>query len=185
MPKTRSDIERRTPLAGNEIITDGFRAFESSFRERWSLRADDEIALRLGHALDIDLSGKMLAAIRYNSISSLRLSPDEWLILSESNDGKLEERVSRCDVQGASLVDISNRQTGIHLEGQACETVLSVFCPLDFNLATFPIDAATRTVFGRSEIVIWRKAQDAFHVEVWRSFADYVWQSVERAARDI
>jgi sarcosine oxidase subunit gamma len=31
----------------------------------------------------------------------------------------------------------------------------------------------TRTVLGKCDIVLWRRAVDAFRIEVWRSFADY------------
>jgi sarcosine oxidase subunit gamma len=32
----------------------------------------------------------------------------------------------------------------------------------------------TRTVFAKADIVLWRTQENAFHVEVWRSFAGYV-----------
>jgi sarcosine oxidase, subunit gamma len=32
----------------------------------------------------------------------------------------------------------------------------------------------TRTMYDKAEIVLWRRAPDRFHLEVWRSFARYV-----------
>jgi sarcosine oxidase subunit gamma len=32
----------------------------------------------------------------------------------------------------------------------------------------------TRTVFSKADILLWRTAEEAFHIEVWRSFAGYV-----------
>jgi sarcosine oxidase subunit gamma len=32
----------------------------------------------------------------------------------------------------------------------------------------------TRTVLAKADIVLWRTRDDAFHIEVWRSFAGYV-----------
>jgi sarcosine oxidase subunit gamma len=42
----------------------------------------------------------------------------------------------------------------------------------------------TRTVFAKAEVVLWRTGADAFHVEVWRSFAPYVLGLLEEAARE-
>jgi sarcosine oxidase subunit gamma len=42
----------------------------------------------------------------------------------------------------------------------------------------------TRTLFGKAEIVLWRTAPDAFHIEVWRSFARYVLDCLGEALRE-
>jgi sarcosine oxidase, subunit gamma len=42
----------------------------------------------------------------------------------------------------------------------------------------------TRTVLAKAEIVLWRISQDVFHVEVWRSFADYVSRFLAEVARE-
>jgi sarcosine oxidase subunit gamma len=46
---------------------------------------------------------------------------------------------------------------------------------LDLGLSAFPIGMCTRTLFGKAEIVLWRTGEAQFHIEVWRSFAGYVW----------
>jgi sarcosine oxidase subunit gamma len=62
---------------------------------------------------------------------------------------------------------------------------LSAGCPLDLDLAAFPIGACTRTVLGKTEIVLWRRAQDSFHLEVWRSFATYLTAFLSEAIRGL
>ena len=42
---------------------------------------------------------------------------------------------------------------------------------------------ATRTIFDKAEIVLWRRGEFAFHVEVWRSFAAYLVAALTEAAR--
>jgi sarcosine oxidase subunit gamma len=42
----------------------------------------------------------------------------------------------------------------------------------------------TRTVFGKTEIVPWRRAADGFHVAVARSFAAYVHALLREIALD-
>ena len=48
--------------------------------------------------------------------------------------------------------------------------ILNGACPLDLDMSAFPIGMCTRTVLAKADIVLWRIAEDAFHVEVWRSF---------------
>ena len=51
------------------------------------------------------------------------------------------------------------------------------------SLKAFPVGFATRTLFDKAEIVLWRRAEATFHIEVWRSFAPYLAASLAEAAR--
>ena len=82
-----------------------------------------------------------------------------------------------------SLVDVSHRQIGLIASGPAAARVLNAGCPLDLDLKAFPVGFATRTLFDKAEIVLWRRAEATFHVEVWRSFAPYLAASLAEAAR--
>ena len=42
---------------------------------------------------------------------------------------------------------------------------------------------ATRTLFDKVEIVLWRRAEATFHVDIWRSFAPFLAASLAEAAR--
>ena len=82
-----------------------------------------------------------------------------------------------------SLVDVSHRQVGLVASGPAAARVLNAGCPLDLDLKAFPVGFATRTLFDKVEIVLWRRAEAAFHIEIWRSFAPYLAASLAEAAR--
>ena len=82
-----------------------------------------------------------------------------------------------------SLVDVSHRQIGLVASGPAAARVLNAGCPLDLGLNAFPVGFATRTLFDKAEIVLWRRAETTFHIEVWRSFAPYLAASLAEAAR--
>jgi sarcosine oxidase subunit gamma len=73
-----------------------------------------------------------------------------------------------------ALVDIGHRQFALEVSGPHAATILSGACPLDLDLAEFPVGMCTRTVLAKADIVLWRTRPDAFHLEVWRSFAGYV-----------
>ena len=55
---------------------------------------------------------------------------------------------------------------------------------LDLHPVAFPVGMCTRTVFGKAEIVLWRTEAEAYHIEVARSFAPYVWACLEEARRE-
>ena len=54
----------------------------------------------------------------------------------------------------------------------------------DLDPKAFSIGTATRTLFAKAEIVLWRKGVNDFHIEVWRSFAEYLHGQLEQAARE-
>jgi glycine/D-amino acid oxidase-like deaminating enzyme len=60
----------------------------------------------------------------------------------------------------------------------------TTFVPLDLGLAAFPAGTCTRTFVGKADIVIWLTAADVFRIEVWHSFAPYVWACLEEARRE-
>ncbi len=73
-----------------------------------------------------------------------------------------------------ALVDVSHRQCAVEVSGVHAANILNGACPLDIDIAEFPVGMCTRTVLAKAEIVLWRIREDAFHVEFWRSFAGYV-----------
>ena len=83
-----------------------------------------------------------------------------------------------------SAVGVSHRNVAFSVAGPAAEACLNAGCPQDLSLAAFPVGACSRTVLGKVEIVLYRKAEDAFRVECWRSFSDYVLTFLSEAARD-
>ena len=84
--------------------------------------------------------------------------------------------------QMVAITEISHRNTAIVVEGPRGAEVLSAGCPLD--LSKFDIGRATRTVFETVEIIVEREANDRFHVEVWRSFAPWLWTAITQVAAE-
>ena len=70
------------------------------------------------------------------------------------------------------------------MHGPHAEWLLESQCPLPLNLRDFPVGMCTRTVFAKTEIVLWRAGEQSFHVEVWRSFASYLLGLLHEVARE-
>jgi len=106
--------------------------------------------------------------------ATLWLGPDEHLLWQASRDALPIADLERALVgHPHSLVDVSHRQVALEIFGPHAATILAGACPLDLAAHAFPVHMCTRTVLAKAEIVLWRTAPDAFHVEVWRSFQTY------------
>ena len=143
---------------------------------RFILRADTHAIGRACAALGIDFAHGPCRASRGGSRSALWLGPDEYLLLAPEAETDAVARTLEETLQGEphSLVDVSHRQTALELSEARAADILNSGCPLDLHVSAFPVDMCTRTVFAKAEIVLWRTAADVFHLEVWRSFTDYV-----------
>jgi sarcosine oxidase subunit gamma len=79
-----------------------------------------------------------------------------------------------------AVTDISERAICLIVEGPHAAQTLMSGCPLDLD--SFAVGRATRTIYETVEITLIREAEDRFHVEVWRSFAPWLWTALTTAA---
>ena len=115
------------------------------------------------------------------------LGPDEWL-LDAGNEAPETFFAAAQRELGAlahSLVDVSHRSMRIAITGSHSAYVLNHGCPLDLSLKAFPVGMCTRTIFGKATIMLWRPEESAFRLDVWRSFAPYVWQLLDEARSEL
>lgn len=173
-----------SPLAGR--IGDS-RMREMPRATRVSLRLKPEAIETAGATLEVDLTLGMNRATESGSRTAIRLGPDEFLLIApvadtwEAFEAALAAVLTPRDY---ALTDISHRQLGVSIEGPDCTAMLNALCPLDLDLAAFPVGMATRTLFGKADIVLWRTAETRFHIEVWRSFAPYLWGLLATIGRE-
>ena len=118
-------------------------------------------------------------ACRTNALgnrAALWLGPDEQLLLAPAGDahGIAKQLASALAGIPHSLVDVSQRQVAVRVSGSDASELLNSGCPLDLDPAQYPPGMCTRTIIGKAEAVLWRKAAAEYHLEVWRSFAGYV-----------
>ncbi len=175
-------VERRSALAGREVSATGVSVAVLGPAERMSLRAPDASVAALSRALGMSLPRAPKAPTQKNGRTALWLGPDEWLIIDEAGGDPLGD-CARVRVLH-SAVGVSHRNVAISVVGPAAEAAVNAGCPQDLSLAAFPVGACSRTVFGKAEIVLLRTAEDAFRVECWRSFSDYVFTLLAQAAGD-
>jgi len=142
---------------------------------RFVLRGAPAVMTAAGAALGLQISDIACRSASTGVRAALWLGPDEQLLLAPVADGEAiaHQLGQSLSALPHSLVDVSHRQIALELSGPQAQNVLNAGCPLDLHLESFPVGACTRTVLGKCDIVLWRTGATTFHIEVWRSFADY------------
>lgn len=178
---------RRDPLDGIAAITARSRlTIEAAPRgARLVLRGPDSAAATAGEAFGLALPEKLNTASTDGTRTAFKIGPDEWLLLApENSESEVYGAIEAAVQEPHSLVDVSHRNVGILVSGSLAADVLNSGVMLDLDPKAFPVGMATRTLFAKTEIVLWRKGVSDFHVEVWRSFAGYLHGLLEQAARE-
>lgn len=173
---------RNPAQAGREFQTKGVKLATLPPAHRISLRAPTASVTALSKALGLTLPQKPKTSVSNGGRTALWLGPDEWLIIDDGTRDPLEDCAGVEALHSA--VGISHRNVAISVSGPAAANTVNAGCPQDLSLAVFPVGACSRTVLGKAEIVLLRTAEDAFRVECWRSFSDYVVTFLTEAARD-
>ncbi|CDX11029.1 conserved hypothetical protein [Mesorhizobium sp. ORS 3324] len=177
-----ASVERRPALAGRAVSAPGVKVEILPPAERISLRAPEASLAALSKALGVTLPTKPKASAAKDGRTALWLGPDEWLIIDEAGKDPLADCAKVTALHSA--VGISHRNVAISVAGPAAAVTVNSGCPQDLSLEAFPVGAASRTILGKAEIVLLRTAADAFQVECWRSFSDYVFTLLSEAAGD-
>ena len=118
--------------------------------------------------------------------ATLWLGPDEHLLWQASREiaPPIADLEKALVTHPHSLVDVSHRQVALEVFGPHAEAILAGACPLDLSASEFPVQMCTRTVLAKAEIVLWRTAPEAFHLEVWRSFQSYAQALLSEIGRE-
>lgn len=173
---------RQAVLAGRRGGSGVVTLAPASPAARLSLRARADAVAPLSAAFGVALPQTPKSSASSGKRHALWLGPDEWLLIDE-------EGADLCAVAAAaaalhSAVDVSHCNTAIAVLGEGAEATLAAGCPQDLSLAAFPVGACSRTILGKIEVVLWRRGEEEFRVEAWRSFAGYAFDFLSEAARD-
>jgi len=181
-PAATPSVERRPALAGRNTAATDAKVEVLSPAERISLRAPEASVAALSKALGVTLPTKPKTSVTKAGRTALWLGPDEWLVIDEAGNDPLADCAKVSALHSA--VGISHRNIAISVAGAGAAATINAGCPQDLSLEAFPVGAASRTILGKAEIVLLRTAPDAFRVECWRSFSDYVFTFLSEGSRD-
>jgi sarcosine oxidase subunit gamma len=184
-PVAQELARKRGPLDGRALpSSEAFKLWVAPLAARFIVRGDADIAAIAGATFGAKLLLTPCRADIFAGRAALWLGPDEWLLIAEGEEPEpiAASLGAALAPREYSLVDVSQRQIGLELEGALLARALNAGCPLDVREVSFPVGMATRTMIAKVEAVVWRRGQKRFHVEIGRSFADYAATFLSEAA---
>ncbi len=161
---------RQEPVSETPFVAEGIRISLAPPMQRHALRA------RNPEDLERLLKVKIPTKVGTFQSGILCLGPDEWYLRSA-----MGKAIPTGEGLPLAVTDISERSICLIVEGPRASEILMAGCPLDLD--QFAVGRATRTIYETVEIIVMRDAEDRFHVEVWRSFAAWLWMAMTTAAR--
>jgi sarcosine oxidase, subunit gamma len=162
-------LARNEPVPSTPFVAEGVTISLAPPMARYSLRA------RQGQALETLLGVKVPKRIGASEGGIICLGPDEWLLRASVGIA-----LPKGEGLAIAVTDVSERSLCLVVEGSRAARLLMSGCPQDLDL--FAVGKASRTIYETVEIILIREAKDRFHVEVWRSFAPWLWTALIEAA---
>jgi len=179
--------KRVRPLFERSFSVEGFSMVPGPDLARFVFRASGIAVDTAGRTFSVELPRRASCTDATDARSALWLGPDEWLLLAPELEKDFIERQLTEALAGTahSLVDVSDRDAALVLSGAKAAVALNAGCPLDLHPSVFAVGTCTRTLLAKTQIILWRTGPQQFHLQALRSFAEYVWQFLEQAARDV
>ena len=165
-------LTRAEPISPEPFAAPGVSIALAPPMARFSLRARDV------KALEGLLGRKLPARIGATAGEVACLGPDEWLLRTTPGTA-----IPTGEGLPLAVTEISERAICLVVEGPRAAEVLMAGCPLDLD--RFDPGRATRTIFETVEIVLLRSGDTRFEVEVWRSFAPWLYLALTTAAAQL
>jgi sarcosine oxidase subunit gamma len=116
------------------------------------------------------------------------LGPDEWLIMTApgAEDELIRALRNALDDLFAAVTDVSSGFTLIAVGGERARDLLATGCSLDLHPRVFGPGRCAQTLLAKAGVLIRQRDESPlFDLVVRRSFADYLWLWLERAAEEL
>ena len=122
--------------------------------------------------------------------TSLWLSPDEWMVVSnnlidkENNNYEIEnllfKKISKTNL--GAVTDVSDQFILINLTGEKVFDLLSTGCPLDFSNFKTKKGAVAQTLLNQVDVIIHQKELNNIDLFVRRSFSEHLMSWIDDGA---
>jgi sarcosine oxidase subunit gamma len=125
-----------------------------------------------------------------DNYTSIWLSPDEWMLVSnnvinkDNNNYEIEEllfnKISKNNF--GAVTDISDQFVMINLNGEKIFDLLSAGCPFNFNEFKGNKGAVTQTILLQIDVIIHLKEINTVNLLVKRSFSEHLMSWIDDTA---
>ena len=149
-----------------------------------------EFFTSVGKNLNIILPTEVNTSSTSDKYTSIWLSPDEWMIVSnetlknETNKYELEEflfnSISKSNL--GSVTDVSDQFVLLELDGKNIYELLATGSPFNFNKFKETKGSSTQTLLNHIDVIIHNKSTNLINLFVRRSFSQHLWSWINDSA---
>ena len=144
-----------------------------------------EFISAVGRAINMLLPTEANTSSSNGEITTIWLSPDEWLIFSNTIDDKdfnqIEEKLIQniCKTKLGAVIDVTDQFVMISLSGNKIFDLFQTGSPFNFNEFRNKKGATTQTLLAKIDVIIQNKDQNDANHFVRRSFSRHLfsWMS--------
>ncbi len=149
------------------------------------LATDRKFMAAAKSVLGFDLPKAPRSSATWGDVRSLWLSPDQWMITCNRN--KAEELATALVVALGGLhslvVNVSDMRAIIRLEGEGVRETVMKGTSIDLTDGDYPPGTVRRMRFAEIAALLHIVEDNVIEIYVFRSYADYAWEFLLKAAR--
>ena len=149
------------------------------------LMTDRKFMSAVKAVLGFDLPKAHRTSTSWGDMKALWLSPDQWLILCPGDKAQaLTEQISAALKTIHHLaVNVSDMRAIIRLEGEHARTTVMKGTSIDLTHGDYPPGTIRRMKFAEVGALLHIVEDNVIDVYVFRSYSDYAWEFLLKAAR--
>ena len=149
-----------------------------------------EFFTTVGKQLDMILPTEANTSSSSSKLTSIWLSPDEWmgisneLIQKDANNYELEEVLYNCisKTNLGAVVDVTDQFVMLELEGKKIYELFSSGSPYNFNEFKDKKGSTTQTLLNNIDVIIHNKGENLVNLFVRRSFSEHLFSWINDSA---
>ena len=143
-----------------------------------------------GKHLDMILPTEANTSSSSSKLTSIWLSPDEWMVVSneliqkDTNKYELEEKLhnSISKTNLGAVVDVTDQFVMLELEGTNIYELFSSGSPFNFNEFKEKKGSTTQTLLNNIDVIIHNKGENLVNLFVRRSFSEHLFSWINDSA---
>lgn len=149
------------------------------------LASDKKFMAAMKSVLGFDLPKQPRTSNSWGDVRALWLSPDQWLITCAASKAEAltTELISALGKIHSLVVNVSDMRTIIRLEGEGVRETVMKGTSIDLTDGDYPAGTVRRMRFAEIAALLHIVEADVIDIYVFRSYADYTWVFLLKAAR--
>ena len=149
-----------------------------------------EFFTTVGKHLDMILPTEANTSSSSSKLTSIWLSPDEWMVVSneliqkDTNKYELEEKLhnSISKTNLGAVVDVTDQFVMLELEGTNIYELFSSGSPFNFNEFKEKKGSTTQTLLNNIDVIIHNKGENLVNLFVRHSFSEHLFSWINDSA---